>query len=157
MKIFDATAVIAFLSEMQCPDSLQELSKYYQLLIPHGVYAEIQKPPGKQMLEMLIKKQTIQIVEVDQNKATQLQKLYPQLGRGECEAIVLAMSSNDPSNTCILSDDSKARKIFQSINFSWTEQLLDIMKTKNMIKSEMYQIKLKRLQKSHFYSRSKRV
>lgn len=157
MKVFDATTVIAFLSEMQCPDSLQELSKYYQLLIPHGVYAEITKPPGKQMLDMLVKKQTIQIVEVDQNKAAQLQKEYPQLGRGECEAILLAMSSNDTSTTYILSDDLKARKIFQSFNFRWTQELLKFMKTKNMIKSEMYEIKLERLRKSNFFFRGKRV
>ena len=136
---------------------LQELSRYYQLMIPRGVFAEIQKPPGKEMLEMLVKKQTIQIVEVDQTKAAQLQKEYPQLHLGECEVIALAMSYNDTSKIYILSDDSKARKIFRNLNFGWTEQLLDIMERKSMIRSEMYKIKMKRLGNSRFYSRSKRM
>lgn len=138
MKVLDATAVIAFLSELQCPESLQELSKHYQLVIPEGVFAEIQKPPGKNMLKMLVKKRTIQIVKVDQNKAAQLQKEHPQLHLGECEAIAFAMSNNGTRKTYILSDDLKARKIYQNFNFGWTEQLLDIMKRKNMIKSEVY-------------------
>lgn len=119
-------------------------------MIPRGVFAEIQKPPGKEMLEMLVKKQTIRIVEVDQTKAAQLQKEYPQLHLGECEAIALAMSYNDTSKIYILSDDSKARKIFRNLNFSWTEQLLDIMERKSMIRSEMYKIKMKRLGNSCF-------
>lgn len=157
MKILDATAVIAFLSELLCPEILEELSKYYKLMIPEGVFAEIKKPPGKEMLNTLVKKRTIQIVKVDQNKAAQLLKEHPQLHLGECEAIAFAMSHNSTSKIYILSDDSKARKIFQNFSFSWTEQLFDIMKGKGMIKSEVYDVKMKQLQNSPFYSRSRRV
>ena len=41
MKIFDATAIIAFLSEMECPEGLELLSEHYKLIIPQGVADEI--------------------------------------------------------------------------------------------------------------------
>ncbi|CAE6492520.1 hypothetical protein [Candidatus Nitrosotenuis uzonensis] len=53
MKIFDATAIIAFLSEMECPDSLVELAKHYELIVPEGVATEIRKEPGKGHLRNL--------------------------------------------------------------------------------------------------------
>ena len=56
MKIFDATAVIAFLSEMQCPEGLAKLSNNYEILIPKGVADEIKKPSGKKMLLDLVKR-----------------------------------------------------------------------------------------------------
>ena len=34
MKIFDATTVIAFLSEMDCPEGIVLLSKHHKIIIP---------------------------------------------------------------------------------------------------------------------------
>ena len=156
MKILDATAVIAFLSEMECPETLQELSKYYQLIIPEGVVIEIRRSPGKEMLKELIKKKNIQIVKVDHNRTIQMQKEHPQLHSGECEVMTLAMSHADSKQISVVSDDLKVRKIFQNFNFSWTEQLLDVMKDKGMLEPNTYESKMNRLSKSPFYSRSKK-
>lgn len=156
MKIFDATAVIAFLSEMECPDSLVTLSKHYELIIPEGVAAEIKKQPGKGYLQNLAKRRVIQIVQVDQNLVKKIQNEHPQLHQGECEAIAYVESYSGSKKIYIISDDSKARKIFQKLNFKWTEQLLDIMKKKGLIDPSIYAEKMKKLANSPFYSRSKK-
>ncbi len=61
MKIFDATAVIAFLNDMNYSDGIMELSKHYEIIIPKGVADEIKKSPGKEMLQDLVKQKAIKI------------------------------------------------------------------------------------------------
>lgn len=156
MKIFDATAVIAFLVEMKCADSLEALSKHYEIIIPEGVADEIKKSPGKEILQNLEKHKVVKIVKVDQQIATQITNGHPQLHQGECEAIACAQTYRGEKKVCIVSDDSKARKIFQKLNFKWTERLLDIMKEKGIIDSEKYASKINLLQNSPFYSRSRK-
>lgn len=156
MKIFDATAIIAFLSEMKCPESLYELSKYYKLIISEGVFKEIRKPPGKAILQDMINRKIIELVKVDIDKVTQIQNEYPQLHLGECEAITFAMLQKEQKNLYILSEDLKARKIFQNFNFSWTEQLLDVMKEKGIVNASIYKEKIDNLRKSPFYSSERR-
>ena len=56
MKILDATAVIAFLSEMKCPEAIIELSKRTKIIVPEGVAHEIVRPPGKETLLDLAKR-----------------------------------------------------------------------------------------------------
>ncbi len=153
MKIFDATAVIAFLSDMNYPEGLEQLSKYYEIIIPQGVADEITKSPGKEILQDFAKRKVVQIVNVDPEKVTQVQNENPQLHQGECEAIVCAQTYTGEKKICIVSDDSKARKIFQMLNFEWSERLLDIMKEKGIIDSYTHSSKIDKLKKSAFYSR----
>lgn len=155
MKIFDATAVIAFLSEMQCPEGLVKLSSNHKILIPKGVADEIKKPPGKEMLLDLHKQGVVKIVIVDQSMVSQMSKEYPQLHRGECEAVLLAQSQAGRKAACVVSDDSKARKIFHTLDFKWTEELLEIMRKRGMLDEHTYNIKNDRLQNSTFYCRRK--
>lgn len=155
MKIFDATAVIAFLSEMNCPDSMECLSKHYELIIPEGVASEIKKQPGKGHLQNLSKQGIVKIIRVDQNIVNRIQNEHPQLHQGECEAIAFVESYKGGKKACIVSDDTKARKIFQKLNFKWTERLLDIMKEKGMIDNSDYDKKREKLSESPFYSRSR--
>ena len=68
MKIFDATTVIAFLSEMDCPEGITMLSKHYKIIIPEGVASEVRKPPGKERLKDLVKQKAVEIVKIDQSK-----------------------------------------------------------------------------------------
>jgi predicted nucleic acid-binding protein len=156
MKIFDATVVIAFLSEMRCPDGLEALSKHYEIIIPAEVAAEITRSPGKEMLENLAKRKVVKIVEVDQQITSQVMRESPQLHQGECEAIAYAQTYSGEKKVCIVSDDSKARKIFQKLNFKWTERLLDIMKEKGIIDPVEHASKMKLLQNSPFYSRNRK-
>jgi predicted nucleic acid-binding protein len=156
MKIFDATAVIAFLVEMKCADSLEALAKHYEIIIPEGVAGEITKSPGKETLHDLAKHKVVNIVKVDQQRTNQIMSGHPQLHKGECEAISYAQTYRGEKKVCIVSDDSKARKIFQKLNFKWTERLLDIMKEKGIIDSEKHASKIRLLQNSPFYSRSRK-
>ena len=54
MKIFDATAVIAFLNDMDYSEGIIKLSKHYEIVIPEGVVGEIKRSPRKEMLQDLI-------------------------------------------------------------------------------------------------------
>ena len=153
MKIMDATAVIAFLSEMKCPEGLVKLSDNHEILIPKGVADEIKKPPGREMLLNLHRRKIVKIVNVDQSKLSHMTKKYPQLHKGECEAVLLAQLHEKVEEMCVVSDDSKARKIFHNLNFKWTEQLLTIMKSNGILDEHTYNIKKQRLQNSPFYGR----
>ena len=154
MKIFDATAVIAFLFEMEYPEGLELLSKQYKLIVPQGVASEIKKEPGKTLLEKLVGKKIVNIVEVDHDLATKIQKSHPQLHSGECETIAYALSTDHKN--CVVSDDLKARSFFQKLNFKWTERLLDIMKEKGMIDPNEHESKMKLLQNSPFYFKGRK-
>lgn len=151
MKIFDATAVIAFLFEMEYPEGLELLSKYYKLIIPQGVADEITKEPGKTRLAKLKEKKAISVVKVDNDLATKIKKSHPQLHSGECEAIAFALSTDHKN--CVVSDDLKARSFFQKLNFKWTERLVEIMKEKGIIDDATHNSKIEKLEKSSFYSR----
>lgn len=153
MKIFDATTVIAFLSEMRCPEGLVKLSNRYKILIPQGVADEITKSPGKEMLQRLDKQGVVNIKKVDPEKISLMSKEYPQLHRGECEAVLLAQSCKGIKKVCIVSDDSKARKIFSTLNFKWTEELLTVMKREGVFDIDTYNIKKLKLKNSPFYNR----
>lgn len=153
MKILDATAVIAFLSEMKCPEAIIELSKRTKIIVPEGVAHEIVRPPGKETLLDLAKRGIVEIVKVDQATVCRILDEYPQLHRGECEAIALVQEHVGERH--VVSDDSRARKIFQTLNFMWTEELLDTMRKAGTISEDIYKIKHQRLQNSAFYSRRK--
>jgi len=157
MKIFDATAVIAFLKDMDYSEGITKLSEHYEIVIPESVVDEIKKSPGKERLRDLVKKKAVKIVKVDQSEVDQMLKNHPQLHRGECGAITLMQARSDKHNSCIVSDDSKARKSFQTLNFKWTEGLLDIMKERGMIDDETYASKSAKLQNSAFYSRGRKL
>ena len=153
MKVFDATALIAFLSEMDFPDGLVELSKHYSLFVPTGVACEIKKSPGKERLKKLVDDKVITIVSVPEDKVQRMVREYPQLHRGECEAIIWTSSQTTEKKICILSDDTKARKMFVSLNFKWSERLLDIMLEKKLISPDNYTQKKVKLSNSSFYGR----
>ena len=154
MKILDATTVIAFLSEMEFLEGLELLSKHYKLIIPQGVVDEITKNPGKEKLALLAKKGIVKIVNVDKNLAASIQNAHPQLHSGECEVIAYTIKTDHKN--CIVSDDSRARNFFQTLNFKWTERLLDIMKEKGIIDEKTHESKMAKLEKSSFYSRRQR-
>ena len=157
MKIFDATAVIAFLSEMNYPEGLIELSKHYEIIIPEGVASEIHNSPGKETLQGLAQRRIVKIVKVDPQRTAQIQNESPQLHLGECEGIAYVQAYSGEKKICIVSDDSKARRIFPMLNFKWTERLLDIMKEKGIIDARTHASKMEKLQNSTFYSRSRKV
>ena len=107
------------------------------------------------MLQELIRQGTVKIVTVDQSKISQITREFPQLHRGECEAILFVQSQKFQSKVCLVSDDSKARKLFRMLNFKWTEELLDIMKRNGILDEHTHATKRQRLQNSAFYSRKR--
>lgn len=156
MKIFDATALIAFLCEMDCPEGITEISKRSRIIIPEGIANEIIRPPGKDRLQDLARQEIVEIVKVDQAKTNQIMNENPQLHRGECEAIVFAQTHTKERDLCIVSDDSRARRKFQTLNFKWTGEILDTMKADGTISEDTYNLKCHRLQNSPFYPRRKK-
>ena len=156
MKIFDATAVIVFLNDMDYSEGITKLSKHYEIIIPEGIADEIKKSPGKEILQDLAKQKVVKIVKVDQSKVDRILNEHPQLHRGECEVIAFMHTYSGEKKACIVSDDSKARKIFQMLNFKWTERLLDIMKEKGIIDYETHSSKSDKLRNSAFYSRRRK-
>lgn len=133
MKIFDATTIIAFLSEMDCPEGIITLSKHHKIIIPEAVAGEIKKSPGKERLRKLAEQKVVEIVKIDQTMVEQILREYPQLHKGECEAIAYMQSHFREKKDCIVSDDLKARKIFKTLNFQWTREMLDAMRAEGTI------------------------
>ena len=153
MKIVDSTTLIAFLSEMNCPDGIIKLSESYEIIIPEGVVNEIKKPPGKEMLQQLIKQGAVRKVNVDQQKVHQILADYPQLHVGESEVIVFRQMYSGRERCCIVTDDRQVRKTFKEFNFKWTEEILGMMKKKGIINNKVYVSKTNKLNKSKFFSR----
>ncbi|MFH0970175.1 MAG: hypothetical protein V1776_01810 [Candidatus Diapherotrites archaeon] len=158
MKILDAMSVIAFLKEMKFQEGLEILSKKYELIIPLAVCLEVKKSPEKELLKQLTEKKVVKIVQVDAEKVAQLKKeVGGTLGDGESEAIIYAIEKKDGKKICLVSDDRFARKKFdKTINFKWTERLLEIMQENELITKEVYREKLDLLSHSTFYSRKKK-
>lgn len=105
-KILDATAVIAFLKELDYPAGIAQLSEHYEVMIPEGVQREITKSPGREMLQDLVEQGAVRVVGVDQMRVTRLRDEYPQLHMGECEVIVLMQTHPGMEVTdCAVSDD----------------------------------------------------
>lgn len=50
IKILDTSVIIAFLNELNYPEGLAKLSKYYETVIPKGVASEITEPSQKVIL-----------------------------------------------------------------------------------------------------------
>ena len=107
---------------MDCPEGIIKLSKHYKIVIPKGVEAEIKKSPGRERLQDLARQNAVQIVKVNQSRVGQILKEHPQLHRGECEAIAL-IREYATEKSCIVSDDSNARRIFQMLNFEGTKNI----------------------------------
>lgn len=153
MKILDATTVIAFLSEMKCPEGLLTLSKHCKIIIPKAVANEIKKEPGRGFLLDLKQRSAVKIMSVDQEKVSKVLNEHPHLGKGELEAVILAQSYAD-KNPYIVSDDRDARNIFHTLDFKWTQELLEIMKERKMIDDHTYNHKKRSLEDSSFYFKS---
>ena len=79
MNILDATAVIAFLSEMRCPEGIIELSKQTRVIVPEGVAREIVRSPGKETLRDLSTRGIVEIAKVDQARVCRILDEHPQL------------------------------------------------------------------------------
>lgn len=156
LKVLDATAVIAFLGEMNFHEGLEALSDYYEVVITPGVVAEITKEPTKSALLELIDKEFLRVVQPNRETADTLRREHPQLHTGECEAIAYAIDDSRKEKCYILSDDLKARKIFPGLDFKWTEALLDHMLISRIIDENTHSLKTTALKNSNFYSRNRR-
>lgn len=156
MKVFDATSLIAFLSDMKFPEGLELLSKHYCIIVPEGVAAEIKKSPSKALFKGLVDKGMVQLTKVDPAASQQIQSENPQLHLGECEVIAFALARNPGQPTAyLLSDDKVARNKFPSLNFKWTEELLKHMEKKAIIDRGTYDKKINQLRSSSFYYRGR--
>lgn len=152
VKIFDATVLIAFLREMDCPDTVTALAKKYTIVVPEGVASEITKQPGKSRLQKLARQRSIKITKLTpkaQTLATRFMDDHPFLHKGESEAV--ALSKTEYRRACIVSDDKRARRLFRMLKFEWTREILCIMQENGMISAEAHAEKIARLDASGFY------
>lgn len=156
-KILDASAVIAFLHDMSCPECVVELSKHCELFVPKEVADEVTKQPGKQRLQDLISGNVIKVVKTSVPKMAQLINHEFALGGGECAVIAAVLTRDALKDALVVSDDMKARKAFgRNISFMWTEELLDTMRDRGIISADVYASSARKLRNSSFYSRDRR-
>ena len=158
VKIFDATALIAFLSarEMDFPEGIEQLAKGYPLIAPAGVVGEITKPVQREKLDELIKHGVIKVIDADATAVEAITNNHPTLHRGESEAIAYAINCTGDEKVCILSDDLEARRRYPALRFTWTEELIGKMHEKSLIDGSTYTKLRDKLAKSTFYSRGKK-
>lgn len=156
MKILDATAVIAFLSELDYPEGLVKIATRHEVLIPRAVSDEITRPSTRGRLEALIRGQAVTVVDCPSEKVGKVRAENPQLGPGECAVLVLGEESRPAAAVFLVSDDRKARQKFPQRQWVWTEQLLDYMLERSLITSPVHQALIARLERSTFYSSRRR-
>ena len=152
VKIFDATVLIAFLHEMDCPDAVTGLAEKCTIVVPEGVASEITKQPGKGLLQKLVGQGSVKMAKLTpdaQALSARLMKDHPLLHRGESEAI--ALSKTEYRLARIVSDDKKARNLFKTLKFEWTREILCMMQENGMISAEAHAEKIARLDGSGFY------
>ncbi len=70
--------------------------------------------------------------------------------------MALAELVRDPKPLYLVSDDHKARSMFPSFRFVWTEELIDYLRSRDLIGEALHTSLLDQLGRSTFYSRSHR-
>lgn len=154
-KIFDTTAVIAFLHDMSCPECIVELSRHCEIFVPEEVADEVTKQPGRQRLQGLISGGVIKVVRADRAKMAQLAYDKPFLGSGERAAIAAVLARGALKGALVVSDDMRARRAFGGVRFAWTEEMLDAMMARGIIGRDTYNLRMSKLENSSFYSRGR--
>jgi predicted nucleic acid-binding protein len=156
MKVFDATAVIAFLGELDYPEGLRLIATRHDVVLPMGVVREIRRDRSKKNLKGLLEQGSIRVVEASPAKIQRVRDENPALGQGECEVLAFAEDYFGDPSVFLICDDSRARNKNPNRRFVWTEELIDYMEVRGLIDSSKHTSLLEQLAKSGFFSRTRR-
>lgn len=118
MRIIDSSPIIAILGNLDNPELLRLFTSLgYKLYISPLVYGEIKKDPEKSNLGAMLKEGIINLLEpINPNKLQVFRNSYPQLGDGELETILIALTyRNQGKKFCCIIDDKNARRIAEEL------------------------------------------
>lgn len=155
--ILDASALIAFYSEMREPQLLHELTDYgYHLIAPVAVANEILKGRKRtcSILKSAIEDGKVTICkEFSSSEISAFKRRFPSLDEGEIQVLMLGakMKKRGSEYVCIL-DEGPARKIAtrHHIAKKGTIGLLDVLNDLGIIDSEKKENLLNMLKHSKF-------
>ena len=155
--ILDASAIIAFYSEMHEPQLLHELTNYgYKLLAPVAVANEISKgrKPTWSILKRAIRDGKITIAnKFSSSELLTFKKRFPDLDEGEIQVLILGakMKKRGSEYICVF-DEGPARKIAtrHQIAKKGTIGLLDVLNDLGIIDKKKRETLLNVLKHSKF-------
>lgn len=155
--ILDASAIIAFYSEMREPQLLHELTNYgYHLIAPVAVVNEISKgrKHTRSILNKAIEDGKISICnEFSPSEILAFKRRFPNLAEGEIQVLILGvrMKKRETSYLCVL-DEGPARKIAtqHKIAKKGTIGLLDVLNDLGIIDNSKRKNLLNVLKHSRF-------
>ena len=162
--VLDASAIIAFYSEICKPQILHELAEKGHILIaPVAVVNEISK--GRKAtwltLEKAIEDKKITVEKnFSQTELQLVRNRYPNLHDGEIQVLIVGtkLKKKDCEYKCII-DESPARKIAKRnrIALTGTYGLLDVLKDLGIIEEQQKENFLNKLEHSKFRLKSSHV
>ena len=129
--VFDSSAIIAFLTEMDDGEFLYALTlSGFSIWVTEGVVVEVKKEPGSSRLRNAIEEKWIAVKSTSRNEFEYYKIHYPMLDYAEIEVLQegLNLRNSNIDYFCIL-DEGPCRKIADTlgINKMGTEGLLNRM------------------------------
>jgi predicted nucleic acid-binding protein len=162
--VLDASAIIAFYSEICKPQILHELTeKGHVLIVPTAVVTEISK--GRKStwstLEKAIEEKKITVeTDFSQTELQLVRNRYPNLHDGEIQVLIVGikLKKKAAEYKCII-DESPARKIAKrnQIAITGTYGLLDVLNDLGVIEERQKENFLNKLEHSKFRLKSTHV
>jgi predicted nucleic acid-binding protein len=152
--VFDASAIIAFFTEMDDGEFLYALTlSGFSLWVTEGVVVEVKKEPGITRLRNAIKEKWITVKSTSKAEFDYFKIHYPMLDYAEIEVLQegLELKNSQTDYFCIL-DEGPGRKIAQqlAINKTGTEGLLNRMNHLEIIDQPTKEKLLNKLNHSPF-------
>jgi len=152
MKILDATALIAFLRELDFEDGLRRLSTIHRLVVPTGVASEVKKPPASIRLASLLDEGVLVKRAAPTERVGELRTRFLDIGQGECECVALSETLAAKESLVVVTDDKQVRKRVPGPRYVWTQQLLVYMVKRGLLSLQSGEDLLRKLAASSFYS-----
>lgn len=149
MKVFDTSALLAVF-DTGIPGIVDQMLKLgHGLAVPALVLEEIRSPRALESVEDLVERGRVVVLEeADPGMMTYMQREFPGMGPGECDAILACRDGA----YCIL-DDRRARKRASEMGVRYTGLLglLCMLKERGIMSQEQWCKAMDALRKSGFY------
>jgi len=155
LKIFDSSFLIAILSDIDCPQIIEDLIQLkHKLVIPYCVCHEVICGSSGKLLQKLINDNKFEVLQLNIiEEIEDLQITYPYLGIGELDSLLTYDKLLDGNNSihCVL-DDKSARKVAKDrkVSHTGTIGLLRLMENRKIISNQNYKEIIDSLKSSGF-------
>jgi predicted nucleic acid-binding protein len=151
---FDASSIIAFMTEMDDGEYLHSLIGHgFKLVITEEVSAEIKKEPGVSRLKKAIAEKWISVETVPIPKLRDFKNKHPNLDYAEIGVLLTGLSlEQSGKNYCCVLDEGPGRKIADSLRLkrTGTKGLLKMLNDLKIIDKETKENLLSKLERSPF-------